>query len=709
MHARTALVRYGMRKTYSFSHQKKAPKNKKQSEEEASKRKGSKDYHYYRYCPLQGCTSLVKRLPPHLAKVHKLPPDEVKRTLSKVVGKRVRDSHRVPIHERRLQHSNTFQDESDQPSVPEHGSEIVPSIVLSDNMSEEESNEDEDTLETVSKNVHAHEVLKNFKTWLQSADGGQLDAKTTQQHFKQMLKLLSIIDEKMEVSSLYDHQVINEKFLELYAKRLYHPKTTQSYLMSLRHFYSFSLATDLGESTSKEKVIALKEKVARWSTSFRRSSAKRHWEKKEEDFHALISPEQIKEFERSKAARDAICLLGKLTGAQNMEIFQRQYTLLRDFLIVEISIDNASRSGALANMKMGEFKKMKTEGDDSVILVKDHKTMASHGPARIVLSQKLSRWLQIFVTEVRPRILGATNDNDSNVFLSWNGERLASSQISKAMKSVWKKADIDGTIHTTILRKSAVSGVHSTTDSNETHSDLADLMAHNVSTARHYYKLNEKSKSSVKASRQLRCVMRGENQQKESDPKGLPVVSSPQKCQSKTSKGSWSPGKETLVRDVFEKEIAQKSVSLEIVKSKISKLPELQNESPKRVLDKVRSQWRYEKNTAAEPSDLPSEQESVEQRVQRILDDKENSSDVIPPTVTSSMKNFFTSAELEKVRYTFKEMIAKAAPISKPRIKEMLQKESWGRDMLEKVSVDTIVNRIKYERRVHRSLKNIQV
>ena len=62
-----------------------------------------------------------------------------------------------------------------------------------------------------------------------------------------------------------------------------------------------------------------------------------------------------------------------------MEILQRQYTLLRDFLIVKISIDNANSSGALANMKMGEFKKMKTEGDDSVILVKDHKTMASHG------------------------------------------------------------------------------------------------------------------------------------------------------------------------------------------------------------------------------------------------------------------------------------------------------------------------------------------
>ena len=53
------------------------------------------------------------------------------------------------------------------------------------------------------------------------------------------------------------------------------------------------------------------------------SSAKRHWEKMEEDFHVLISPGQIKEFERRKAAKDAIYLLGKLAGAQNIVILQR--------------------------------------------------------------------------------------------------------------------------------------------------------------------------------------------------------------------------------------------------------------------------------------------------------------------------------------------------------------------------------------------------
>lgn len=109
------------------------------------------------------------------------------------------------------------------------------------------------------------------------------------------------------------------------------------------------------------------------------------------------------------------------------------------------------------------------------------------------------------------------------------------------------------------------------------------------------------------------------------------------------------------------------------------------------MLDKVCSQWRYKQETATEPLDLPSE-ETLEQRVQRTLEDQADTSDIIPPTVTSSVKNVFTSTELEKVRNTFKEMIVTSAQISKPRIKETLEKESWGRDMLEKVSVDTIVN-----------------
>lgn len=42
----------------------------------------------------------------------------------------------------------------------------------------------------------------------------------------------------------------------------------------------------------------------------------------------------------------------------------------------------------------------------------------------------------------------------------------------------------------------------------------------------------------------------------------------------------------------------------------------------------------------------------------------------------------------------FRNMIEKSYPISKPPIKMILEKEDWGVEMLKKVSLDTIVNRL---------------
>ena len=53
---------------------------------------------------------------------------------------------------------------------------------------------------------------------------------------------------------------------------------------------------------------------------------------------------------------------------------------------------------------------------------------------------------------------------------------MASSQINKAIKSIWKKADLEGAPSSTLFRKSAVSNMHSYDESN--------FMAHNLSTAK---------------------------------------------------------------------------------------------------------------------------------------------------------------------------------------------------------------------------------
>ena len=93
----------------------------------------------------------------------------------------------------------------------------------------------------------------------------------------------------------------------------------------------------------------------------------------EEDLHALITPKQIAEFERSQAARNAICLFGQLSGAHRLDMTQANYTLTRDFLLLQISID-----GALANMKMGELNSAVKHDDEYVVHVSDQKTFIPH-------------------------------------------------------------------------------------------------------------------------------------------------------------------------------------------------------------------------------------------------------------------------------------------------------------------------------------------
>ena len=143
---------------------------------------------------------------------------------------------------------------------------------------------------------------------------------------------------------------IRDTFLQQYAAEKYHAATIKSYLMSLQHYCSFLLADQLsGVIFDKENVLSLREKLKRWSTSYKRENTRRRWEKME-DSADLITPTKISEFERSQASRQAIILLGHLCGAHAIQVTQEKYTLVRDYLIAQIMIDNANRAGVVVRM-----------------------------------------------------------------------------------------------------------------------------------------------------------------------------------------------------------------------------------------------------------------------------------------------------------------------------------------------------------------------
>ena len=75
-----------------------------------------------------------------------------------------------------------------------------------------------------------------------------------------------------------------------------------------------------------------------------------------------------------------------------------------------------------------------------VISVSEHKMSSSYGPAKIIVSQILYSWLKVYVEHFHSRVL--TTSQASKLFLSWNGEGLANSQVCRAVQSVWQKAGL---------------------------------------------------------------------------------------------------------------------------------------------------------------------------------------------------------------------------------------------------------------------------
>jgi len=436
--AKTATCRFKLRKQYTFSSQetayagnRKPWKTKGDSKPKNCKKPSRKK----KICPIPGCTTVSERLPQHLHQVHKLGSDEPKfkkcMSLAKVVSmKNDHIFHRMKAKRENemdmdyhMDRSSLCKSESSQQDLEDNDPDDLqksdPNVSGTGDIVKPGSSVDTDEPSSV-----VQETLQEFEDWLVSPDCEKKDAKTAKQHVAQVKKVLSIIGEGSCLHSLLDRKLVQDVFLRQYAKKKYYPTTIKSYLMSLQHYCSFLLGEKpSGVEFEKDDVISLREKLKNWSASYKRETTRRRWEKMEEDVSALITPDKVNDFGRSQAVRDAVIILGELSGAHHAEITQAKYTLVRDYLIAQIMIDNANRAGVVAYMTVQEFQRARSEDDRHVVHVLQHKTVDTHGPAQIVLTNHLYNHLNIFLTEMRSKLpIKESAEGSDKFFLSWGGE-----------------------------------------------------------------------------------------------------------------------------------------------------------------------------------------------------------------------------------------------------------------------------------------------
>ena len=174
----------------------------------------------------------------------------------------------------------------------------------------------------------------------------------------------------------------------------------------------------------------MKGRVKQWGTIWTKKCRKRFWKKEMEDLLRLLKEQDYKDFDNSKLLRDATKQFGHLSESHFI-LKPSEYTLIRDYLLSYLCINNASRAGAIAAyMKRSEVKNPFRQSEKKMTFtVLDHKTLGPAGPAILCMSLSTYRNLAIFSEKIRPFIYCLPEYRDY-IFITTKGTMMESSQVT---------------------------------------------------------------------------------------------------------------------------------------------------------------------------------------------------------------------------------------------------------------------------------------
>ena len=571
----------------------------------------------------------------------------------------------------------------------------------------------------VNEEVSNSDVLNRFGRWLKSLDGGSKNNKLAQMHVSQVSSISkTTVGDEGKIINIAALGQVRDKWLDSFTTER-RPGTVQSYLHSLLHFYKFLICEDVfGHSINQERLIKCINRVKFWIKSNRKKATLRKWEKQSEDACKLATDEDFRKFDSSEPVRRAIKIIASYTGSTR-PIKKGEYTCARDYLLTSLCIDNASRTGAIANITMQEVERAERDGESMLISVLNHKTLETSGPAVLCLPLTTFGHLNIFIKQMRSQISIAKLETGSNVFLSWTGQPMTSSHVSEQLNVFWKSAT-SKPMNAALMRKSFVTKVH--TERPDMKVKVASHMCHSVKTAENSYFIHQKRANSAETSNFLRGIMRREATCTITKP--TEEDDDDKNTENKGETGSekeMANSEEQEVRKVFAEWLDnEEPPPLDIVRQKLANT-DITIKKARSIYDKMRYWIRQKK---ARPASPPKVCETTSQRLERFglrkaegcskedkdweaSDTSEESEGKTASSAAASRRPYKYSKEDNiKIKNVFKKWIQGNEPIYFDSIMETFNKNAeCFQQLLKHLNSEQLVAKVRTLRREYRQGK----
>lgn len=451
-----------------------------------------------RQCLFEECTAIVQRLPRHLHQVHGLVPDSKEYRQAFEMSREVQGTAVQPA---------THSSDTTQSGA---GFEEIPPLPTEDGATVSQNEREACRLDLATT---APTFLQHQSTLM----GGSRELRAADQHVTQTMKLIECASPVYLTCSrsfrrcehVLTHGTTLRNAIEGLRVRDCNgsrraPGTLASYLGSFKQYLDF-LAVCYAARLEKQGLDEAMLIVRSAQKTVQKLKAKRKVELQAKVSKELLTRDDTYRFLNSGARKRALRLLRDPAAKMG----ERRSVYIRNFLLAEMVLQSAHRSGVMSLMTLGEVRSAATVVRKScrvtfVVSVLRHKTCLTHGPAQVPLTERLYKDLNTYIDRARPP--GCSSADESRIFVTGKGAPLSSADISQGINSAFKRSGCrQARVNATLVRKTAATKCFE--EKPGLVEEMAALMAHTVPVHRTYYRHVANADQSARTGECLRRLM----------------------------------------------------------------------------------------------------------------------------------------------------------------------------------------------------------